>query len=576
MTIRAAIYARVSSERQAGADKVSIYMQVRDCEKFCEDRGYKVVERYVDKEKYRSKGKLVQPSGQRKDRPQYRAMLKAAHNDEFDIVIAWRQDRLFRGMFAAMPLAELLDDRDKSLNVELVSEQFDPKMLGIRAAIGKIEVDNIRERSLMGRRARLERGEPPGGDQQPYGYRKADRHLEIEADEAEVVRNIFRWYIAGESLNQIRTRLDRMGVLPRRAKRWAKSTIQSILAKDAYATGYFNTKLDGEDFEIPCEEIISMATWEQAEAVRDGNRRRYKARNVQNNYLCAGIVFCICGWKCSARTTHALRSNGEVKQYGYYCCQRQDSMRDNHPGCARSTGVSKLDAYVWDHVKRICSNPSVVESAIRIKLGELEIQNSSLDSEVASLKRDLDELVDERQWVITSARKGLITDSDMEHQLQQIEDQSAYNQKRLDDLQATQSAKRKLRSLVDWAGEFLKDIMSGIQILEQDVAEFGPEEREALYSQLEAWRFAESSPNDKRVQLEKAILEEKRRIVRTVISRVIVGKDPSGKGRIITPEMALDVPYDHVVSTAHGHQSLEYINAGTWKVTLEPEELGKL
>lgn len=73
---RAAIYARVSSERQAAEDKVSIEVQLAEGEAHCRERGYTIVARYVDKERYRVKGKLVQPSGQRKDRPQYLSMIK--------------------------------------------------------------------------------------------------------------------------------------------------------------------------------------------------------------------------------------------------------------------------------------------------------------------------------------------------------------------------------------------------------------------------------------------------------------------------------------------------------------------
>lgn len=112
---RAAIYARISNEHQAGEDWVSIEAQLVDCEAYCRERGYVVVARYVDKERYRSKGKLVQPSGQRKDRPQYVAMLKAAQAREFDMIIAWKEDRLYRGMYAAMPFAEVLDEMGKGL-----------------------------------------------------------------------------------------------------------------------------------------------------------------------------------------------------------------------------------------------------------------------------------------------------------------------------------------------------------------------------------------------------------------------------------------------------------------------------
>lgn len=97
-------------------------------------------------------------------------------------------------MYAAMPFAEVLDEMGKRLEVELVRETFDRKMLDIKAALGKIESDNIRERMLMGRRVRLERGEVPGGDQVRYGYHKVNKRLEIDEAEAKVVRMVFEWY----------------------------------------------------------------------------------------------------------------------------------------------------------------------------------------------------------------------------------------------------------------------------------------------------------------------------------------------------------------------------------------------
>lgn len=142
---RAAIYARISLEQQADEDRVSIETQLADCEAHCQERGYIVVARYVDKEKYRVKGKLVQPSGQRKDRPQYVAMLKAASAGEFDVIVAWKEDRLYRGMYAAMPLSELLDDLGKQLDIELVKETFDQKILSIKAALGKTEREMLEQ-----------------------------------------------------------------------------------------------------------------------------------------------------------------------------------------------------------------------------------------------------------------------------------------------------------------------------------------------------------------------------------------------------------------------------------------------
>jgi len=62
MSRRAAIYARVSTEKQDAENKVSIEMQLADCEAYCRKHGYTIVARHVDNKKYRSRGKMVEPS----------------------------------------------------------------------------------------------------------------------------------------------------------------------------------------------------------------------------------------------------------------------------------------------------------------------------------------------------------------------------------------------------------------------------------------------------------------------------------------------------------------------------------
>ena len=69
MTKRAAIYVRVSSEKQAGDQEVSPDQQEKDCRQHCESRGYGVVKVYRDVKRYRVGGRLVQPTATRADRP---------------------------------------------------------------------------------------------------------------------------------------------------------------------------------------------------------------------------------------------------------------------------------------------------------------------------------------------------------------------------------------------------------------------------------------------------------------------------------------------------------------------------
>jgi site-specific DNA recombinase len=87
MIKRAAIYVRVSSERQA-IDKISPDAQESDCRLYCQHQDYQIVEIYRDIEKYRVNGKLIEPSGTRADRPQLRRMLADARAGKFEVIVA--------------------------------------------------------------------------------------------------------------------------------------------------------------------------------------------------------------------------------------------------------------------------------------------------------------------------------------------------------------------------------------------------------------------------------------------------------------------------------------------------------
>ncbi|MBX3053142.1 MAG: recombinase family protein [Caldilineaceae bacterium] len=433
-------------------------------------------------------------------------------------------------------------------------------MLGIKAALGKIESDNIRERMIMGRRARLERGEVPGGDQVKYGYASVDKYLEICDEEATIVRRIFDWYIAGENSMTVRSRLNSEGVPPRRSKLWSKATIGKILTGEFYATGKIPTSLDGEDFEIPCPTIISMAVWEKAQIIRKGNKN--KARNVKRDYLCLGIVYCACGWKCNVRTVRSNRSRGYETVSGVYACQRYGTSPETQPqNCAVCTGSKKVDNHVWNFVKQICSAPQLVQNAIEAKVEQLETERIDLEGELEELTSKLEQLGTERNWVITQARKGRITEKDMEFQLGQIELHEQALRSAMGKYEAIQIARNQANVLTNWADQYLSNIQKGIAALEVDVETLDTTSFNALYTELSASRFSEKFPGDRKGQLKWAILEEKRKTVRTLIDKVIVGRGKDGHGRTIVPICALDLPLDLVNSLDSGDQSLEYINS---------------
>jgi len=129
MTRRAVIYIRTSSEAQG--EKYSPFEQEADCRNLAQEKGLQVVRVYRDVEKYRVGNGLVEPSGSRSDRPSLLAMLKDAARDKFDIILAWREDRLYRGIRAMLMVLETV--QDYHIDILLAKENFDPKIAPIRA-----------------------------------------------------------------------------------------------------------------------------------------------------------------------------------------------------------------------------------------------------------------------------------------------------------------------------------------------------------------------------------------------------------------------------------------------------------
>ena len=72
-------------------------------------------------------------------------MLKDAQAGSFDVIVAWKSDRLSRGMYPAAALMEAIEGTE--IGVEAVNDTIDLNTFGLLAAVGKIELENIRARA---------------------------------------------------------------------------------------------------------------------------------------------------------------------------------------------------------------------------------------------------------------------------------------------------------------------------------------------------------------------------------------------------------------------------------------------
>jgi len=500
MSKKAVIYIRTSSEKQG--EKASPIEQEADCRKYAEENNLTVVNIYKDIERYRVKNKIIEPSGTRPDRPALLAMLNDAAQGHFDVILAWREDRLYRGMRAMLLVLETI--QENKITIMLARETFDAKIAPLKAWVAGMELDGIKERMTMGVKARLRAGKANAGRDR-YGYRRNGEVIEVVEDEAKWVQQIFAWYNERVPILEIRRRLIQAGVPQKggnayRKTEWSRNVIQFILgAGKEYAFGLKTQSRGGETFTIPVEPIIDMATYEKFLQVREANIK-YPARHIKQNYLIGGLLHCACNRKWGARTMPSMRLNKEgqwVKkaEYGRYYC-RQEHEEHISPDCPRTISSIKADSDVWEKVCTAINKPEILLAQARKMVAELQDNAASIDAELDRIQKELDTLTMERQWIITQARKGAITESDMDYQLGTITLQELSLKREYADIgQAV-----NIYALGDWETrvvEYLADLQAGLDSL--NVMPQNDEER------LEIFEFKKQAVNTlvKRVTIDR-------------------------------------------------------------------------
>ena len=251
---RAAIYARVLDKSQDAEDKTSISEQISDMEAHCKRSGLTIVARYQEVGR-----------GWSKKRPEFQRMLADARQGRFDTIVCWKSDRLSRGMYPAAALMEVVEAH--RINLQAVMDAIDMKTFGLMAAVGKIELDNFRERSSMGKRGTAKQGRIPISNV-PYGYQIGeDGRPEVVEAEAEVVRRVYRTYVRdGKGAPAITRQLNADGVpLAKEGKRWYDGTVHRILSNETYKgtwwygkARYVSTEEGIQVYEQPEDEWIAV------------------------------------------------------------------------------------------------------------------------------------------------------------------------------------------------------------------------------------------------------------------------------------------------------------------------------
>jgi site-specific DNA recombinase len=239
--MRAALYARVSTERQERCQTID--SQLAALRAWAADHGHALADEHV----FRDEGY----SGSRLDRPGLDALRDAVRDGAVGVVAVLTPDRLAR-KYAYQVL--LLEEFCRAgcevvfLQHPISDDPNDQLLLQIQGAIAEYERAVLGERFRRGKLQRARDGHYLGG-RAPYGYRYVPRHdavpghLVVDEAEADLVRTLYGWLIDERmTIRQILKRLNGGPHLPRSGRHaWSPSTVHHILADPIYAgTAYAN------------------------------------------------------------------------------------------------------------------------------------------------------------------------------------------------------------------------------------------------------------------------------------------------------------------------------------------------
>ena len=230
-TSKAAVgYIRVSTEEQRDGG-LSLGAQREAIEAFAKSQGYQLLEIVEDAAVSGAKDPAA--------RPGFIRVLELAQTEAFGILLVWKFDRLARHLAFAVTTAQTLQEQ-YGVTLRSVTEPIETEspvgqmMFGIFASMAAMEREEIKERTLMGRKAKAQKGGFAGG-KTPYGYRRdKEGGLDLVPDEAAVVQRIFALRKRGLGTKAIAAQLNAENIPTRGGRPWIFTTIKGILENAKY------------------------------------------------------------------------------------------------------------------------------------------------------------------------------------------------------------------------------------------------------------------------------------------------------------------------------------------------------
>lgn len=327
---RVGAYARVSSNSLRQED--SFHNQVRYYTKYITSNPeWEFTDIYADEG----------ITGTRQDkRNEFNRMIQDAENGKLDLIIVKSISRFARNTVDCIKAVEKLNRlgvavkfEDSGLNT---ATPTDAAAIKIGSALAQEESQSISLNVKIGTRNKMRNGTYIQVNA-PYGFTYKDKTLVINEEQAEVVRKIFKEYIAGKGTDRIAKMLTELKIPNKNGKeKWTAASISYIISnvrykgdallQKSYTDGFPYKKvkntgeLDMYYLHNANEPIVSIEIFDAANTLLEKRRKKFAHKTYENNGIFTKMIYCKnCGtpykhksgdvWTCRTHDTDTEKCN---------------------------------------------------------------------------------------------------------------------------------------------------------------------------------------------------------------------------------------------------------------------------
>jgi site-specific DNA recombinase len=482
-TIRVAIYARVSSERQA--EEQTIESQLAALRERIANDGHELDEHMQFIDDGVSGATLMRPALER--------LRDTAYVGGFQKLYVHSPDRLARRYAYQVLLVDELKKHDVEiafLNREIGASPEEDLLLQMQGMFAEYERAKIMERSRRGKRHAATRGNVSVLSSAPYGYRYVSKRdgdgvaaFEINDEQAAVVKQIFEWVGRDRlSIGEVKRRLDAKEIPTARGKTWwDRTAIWGMLNNPTYKgaaafgktrtgprrpqlrtprgqtkmprrTGStYNTDVS-KQISIPVPVIVSEELFSAVEQQLTQSRQRGHERKRGATYLLQGLLECeCCGYAYYGKKVSRSAAKGKKVRYAYYRCIGTDAYRFGGKRICQNKQIrtDKLERAVWEDACELLRNPKLLRKEYERRLSAPESSSSeqSLKKQITTAQRSVNRLID-------AYTDGVLTRKEFDPRINRARQRLANAESKLAELQTETREQATLREALACLDDF--------------------------------------------------------------------------------------------------------------------------